>query len=66
MMWKLRSSFKLKSQIGLQLWKTWIIMWASIVLWKLSEGISKFQPKSLGYHKLKHHKHDFMKNTQKY
>jgi len=35
MMWKLKNSIKLKSQIGPQLWKTWVIMiyraWESII-----------------------------------
>jgi len=46
MTWKSKNSIKLKSQIGLQLWKTWIMMWISIDLGKVSERI-------LGYYELK-------------
>jgi len=38
MMWKSKNSNRLKSQIGLQLWRTGIIMmWISVVLGKVLE-----------------------------
>jgi hypothetical protein len=36
---------RLKFQIGLQRWKTWVLMWAAILLRKISESLSKLQTK---------------------
>jgi hypothetical protein len=41
-MQKLWNSVKSGSGISLQLWKTWIVMWMSIGLWKVLERIYKF------------------------
>jgi len=35
-MWKLKNSIRLKSQIGSQLWKTWVV----VVIWT-SKGLRK-------------------------
>jgi hypothetical protein len=48
-MWKVKGSIRIKSRTGLQLWKIWIIMWASRAVAKVLEkkNISKFQPKKV-------------------
>jgi len=35
MMLKLKNSIRLKSQIGLQFWKTWMMIWTSVGLEKV-------------------------------
>jgi hypothetical protein len=43
-----KNSIKLKSQIGLELWKSCVIMWPSIELGKVLERILKLQSKRVG------------------
>jgi hypothetical protein len=38
-MYTVKNSIVFKSQIGMQLWKTYMMMWISIELWKLLENI---------------------------
>jgi hypothetical protein len=55
------------SQTGLQLWKTWMIMWTSISLEKISDRVCiKISAKEhLGHYKLKQHKLWFDKECSK-
>jgi hypothetical protein len=39
-----KAQYLLRSQISLQLWKIWMMRWILIVLRKLTETVSKFQP----------------------
>jgi hypothetical protein len=45
-MWEVKNIIRLKSQIYLQLSKTWMIMWISIKLAKVAERIPLLQSKS--------------------
>jgi hypothetical protein len=55
-MWKSKNSIRLKSQIGLKLWKTWMVMvmvWTAIELGKIL-GYERFSHgESLDYYPLK-------------
>jgi uncharacterized membrane protein len=65
-MWNSKNSNRLKSQIGLEFWGTWIIIVIIIVvvvvvvisfgLWKVLEKRLKLQPQNVGYYELKQHK----------
>jgi hypothetical protein len=48
---KLRNGIRLKSQTGLQLWKTWMIMWLLIESRNTLESIAKRAKKSLNQYK---------------
>jgi hypothetical protein len=43
---EVKNSIRSKSQTGLQIWKTWMIMQTSIVLGKILERIFNLQPKT--------------------
>jgi hypothetical protein len=43
MKWKSKNSIRLKSQTGMQPWKTWMILMTSTGLEKVLEGIQKLQ-----------------------
>jgi hypothetical protein len=56
----------LRPQIGLQLWKIWMLRWILIVLGKLLERTSTFLPKSLGYYELRSISYGLTKDAQNY
>jgi hypothetical protein len=47
MMWKSKSSMRLKFEIGLQLWETWMVMRTSVRLGNIRENIKASATESL-------------------
>jgi hypothetical protein len=61
MLWKLRNTFRSKSQIGLQFWKIWTLRRVE----KALKNIKTSAKESLDHYELKQHK-PLMKNAQNY
>jgi len=57
-MWKLENNIRLKSQKGLQLWRTWIMLtWTSCKAWGgIRENTKASTIESIGHYELKQHK----------
>jgi hypothetical protein len=66
MMWQLRNNVRLKSETGLQLWRTAVIMRILTGLGKLLEVISKFQPKKICVRNWNSINHGLMNNVQNF
>jgi hypothetical protein len=57
MMLQARNSFRLKSEIGIKLWTTWmVVMWTSLGLEKVLQEKNKASSTVLGFYGLKQHK----------
>lgn len=63
-MWALKNSVRLKSQIGLRLLKTWMIVWTSVGLGTLIKHIATKTKYCARYYLLKQKKYGLTKSVQ--
>jgi hypothetical protein len=58
-MWKLKNSTRLQSEIGLQLWRTWMTVCTLRSFGRVLENIRASVIESLSHYELKQHKPQF-------